>query len=104
MVAGRRYSIDALVVFLGLLAGGVAADSCVTFTSTVDGAGDPGPGSQSCLPYTVEVSAVAGTAALAEASALSCGLNTIHASTQSANISLNLTRAQQHHIKYTSRP
>ena len=71
MVADRRSSIEALVLcFLGALAGReVAADSCVTFTSTVDGAGDPGPGSDLCLPYTVEVSAVAGTVALAEASA-----------------------------------
>ena len=44
------------------------AASCVSFTSAVDGAGDPGPGSDACLPYNVEVVATAGTVLLSEAS------------------------------------
>lgn len=42
--------------------------ACVSFTSTVDNAGDPGPGSGVCLPYNVEVVAAAGTLPLSEAS------------------------------------
>lgn len=64
-----------LVFFIAANAGEeVAADACVNFTSTVDGAGDPGPGSGACLPYNVEIEAVAGTVLLSEASASAVSL------------------------------
>ena len=56
-----------LLVALGVVEE-VSADSCVSFTSTVDGAGDPGPGSDDCSPYNIEVAAVAGSVLLSEAS------------------------------------
>ena len=40
--------------------------ACVSFTTTVDDAGDPGSGA--CLPYNVEIVATAGTVLLPEAS------------------------------------
>lgn len=69
-------AVKALLVFLVALVVGheVAAVACVNFTSTVDEAGDPGPGSSDCLPYNVEVSAVAGTVLLSEASASATAL------------------------------
>lgn len=71
MLEGRRYiNYKALLFFLAAVSRkSVTADSCVNFTSTVNGAGDPGPGSGSCQPYTVEVSAAAGTVLLSEATA-----------------------------------
>lgn len=47
----------------------VAAVSCVTFTSALDIAGDPGTGSSSCLPYNIEISAASTNVPLADASA-----------------------------------
>lgn len=44
-----------------------ARASCINLTSTVDTAGDPGPGSEDCLPYSVDVSAVAGMVSVSEA-------------------------------------
>lgn len=59
-----------LVLFVGLVVDQeVDSASCVDFTSTVDGAGDPGPGSGACLPYNVEVTASADTVLLSDASA-----------------------------------
>lgn len=46
-----------------------AGASCVNLTSTVDTAGNPGPGSAACLPYSVKISAVAGTVPVSEANA-----------------------------------
>lgn len=44
-----------------------ARASCINLTSTVDAGGDPGPGSEACLPYSVEVSALAGMVSVSEA-------------------------------------
>lgn len=54
------------VTALGIIVENVAA--CVSVTSTVDSGGDPGPGSDACLPYNIEVVAAAGTVLLSEAS------------------------------------
>lgn len=64
-----------LVLIITLVRTGVAAlSSCVNLTSTVDGAGDPGPGSGACLPYNIEVSAAAGMVRLSEATAATAAL------------------------------
>lgn len=54
--------------------GGSALSSCVNLTSTMDGAGDPGPGSNACLPYNIELSAAAGMVRLSEATAATAAL------------------------------
>ena len=58
-----------LLIFMAALVAIVQeVPACVNFTSTVDNAGDPGPGSDACLPYNIEVVAAAGTVLLSEAS------------------------------------
>lgn len=44
-----------------------ARASCVNLTGAVDGSGDPGPGNGACLPYNVEISALAGMISISEA-------------------------------------
>lgn len=63
--------LKVLVAFIITLEEVVA---CVSFTSTVDNAGDPGPGSDACEPYNVEVEATAGAVLLSEASVLATAL------------------------------
>jgi len=69
MLEDRRRGKVLFLFIAALTRKEVAVSSCVSFTSTVDDAGNPGPGSGACLPYTVEVSAVAGTVLLSGASA-----------------------------------
>lgn len=52
---------------LALVVRSRARASCVNLTSVVDGAGDPGPGNEACLPYSVEISALAGMVSVFEA-------------------------------------
>lgn len=51
-----------------------AGAPCVNLTSTVDAAGDPGPGSGACLPYSVELSALAGIISVSDANAATAAL------------------------------
>ena len=73
--------------------------ACVNFTSTVDDAGDPGPGSDACLPYNVEVVAAAGTVLLSEASesatALAPAMDVSMLVDESASVSLGCNDTDQ---------